>query len=139
VKVHGAEILDTGMEVRANEPVGDVEVVMTHKQPEISGIVKDAAGEPTRASYVVVFPKDPAHWVYLSRYVRMARPNPESKYRIQVPPGDYYAIALDFVEAGEWSEPDFLERHRERAIAFSIQEGEKKTLDLTSSPATLQP
>ena len=139
VKVHGAEILDTGMEVRANEPVSGVEVVITHKQPEVSGIVKDAAGEPTRSSYVIVFPKDPAHWGYLSRYVRMGRPNPLSKYRVQVPPGDYYAFALDFVEAGEGSEPEFLERHRERAIAFSVQEGEVKTLDLTSSPATPQP
>ena len=139
VKVHGAEILDTGMEVRANEPIGNVEVVITHKQPEVSGIVKDAAGEPTRSSYVIVFPKDPAHWGYLSRYVRMGRPNPLSKFRVQVPPGDYYAVALDFVEAGEWSEPEFLERHRERAIAFSLQEGEMKALDLITSPATPQP
>jgi hypothetical protein len=139
VKVGGGEILDTGIDVRANEPISGVEVVVTHKQPELGGIVKDATGEPTRSSYVVVFPKDPARWGYLSRYVRMGRPNPLSKYRIQVPPGDYYAIALDFVEAGEWSEADFLERHRERAIAFSLQEGEKKTLDLTSSPATPQP
>jgi protocatechuate 3,4-dioxygenase beta subunit len=139
VKVHGTEILDTGMEVRANEAISDVDVMITHKQPEVGGIVKDAAGEATRSSYVIVFPRDPAHWGYLSRYVRMGRPNPLSKYRIQIPPGDYYVIALDFVEAGEWSEPDFLERHRERAIAFSLQEGEKKTLDLTTSPATPQP
>jgi Carboxypeptidase regulatory-like domain len=135
VKVRGLEILDTGVEVRPNEPIGGVEVVLTHRQPELGGVVKDAIGEPTRAAYVVVFAKDPARWTYLSRYVRIGRPNPLSKYRVLIPPGDYYATAVDFMEPGQETDPDFLERLRGHAVAFSLQDGDKKELDLSVLPA----
>ena len=131
VRVNGVNVLDTGFEIRANESLTGVEVELTHRQPDVTGTVSTAEGVPTRNAFVVVFPQDREHWSYLSRYVRMARPNPDNQYRVQVPPGEYLAIAVDFVEQGEWAEPDFLARVRERAVPFSMAEGEHKTLTLT--------
>jgi hypothetical protein len=131
VRVNGVDVKDSPVEIRPNEPLTGVEVELTHRQPEVTGTVKTAEGAITRNAFVVVFPQDRKRWGYLSRYVRMSRPNPDNQYRVQVPPGEYFAIAVDFVEQGEWSEPDFLERVRERAVPFSLVEGEHKPLGLT--------
>jgi hypothetical protein len=131
VRVNGVDVMDSGVEIRPNEPLTGVDVELTHRQPELTGTVKTAEGALTRNAFVVVFPQDRRHWGYLSRYVRMSRPNPDNQYRVQVPPGEYLAIAVDFVEQGEWSEPEFLERVRERAVPFSLAEGEHNTLGLT--------
>jgi Carboxypeptidase regulatory-like domain len=131
VRVNGVDVKDSGIEIRPNQALSDVEVELTHRQPEITGAVKTAEGIVTRNAFVVVFPQDRQHWGYLSRYVRMSRPNPDNQYRVQAPPGEYLAIAVDVLEEGEWSEPDFLERVRERAVRFSLAEGDHKPLDLT--------
>ena len=99
---------DSGLEIRPNERLTGVEVELTHRQPEVTGTVKTAEGVITRNAFVVIFPQDRQHWGYLSRYVRMSRPNPDNQYRVLAPPGEYLAIAVDFVEEGEWSEADFL-------------------------------
>jgi hypothetical protein len=124
-------VKDKGIEIRPNERLTGVEVELTHRQPEVAGTVKTAEGVVTRNAFVVIFPQARQHWGYLSRYVRMSRPNPDNQYRVLAPPGEYLAIAVDFVEEGEWSEADFLERVRERAVPFSLAEGEHKPLDLT--------
>jgi protocatechuate 3,4-dioxygenase beta subunit len=131
VRVNGVDVKDSGVEIRANEPLAGVEVELTHRQPDITGTVKTAEGVLTRNAFVVIFPQDRQHWGYLSRYVRMSRPNTDSQFRVQVPPGEYLAIAVEFVEQGEWSDPDFLARVRERAVPFTLAEGEHKTLALT--------
>jgi len=45
-------------------------------------------------------------------------------------PGDYYAIALDYVEQGANSDAEFLDRIKTRAIEFSINDIETRNLDL---------
>jgi hypothetical protein len=136
VRVNGVETKDTGFELHANAPVTNVEVELTHKQPEIGGLVTDAAGQPTRIAYIVVFPQDRKMWsAYLSRYIRMVRPNADNKYRSLIPPGDYYIVALDYVAPTELNDPDFLERASGRAVKFSVAETDKKTLDLSVLPA----
>jgi hypothetical protein len=131
VRVNGVDVTDSGVEIRPNELLAGVEVELTHRQPEITGTVKTAEGVTTRNAFVVIFSQDRQHWGYLSRYVMMSRPNTDNQYRVLVPAGEYLAIAVDFVEQGEWSETDFLERVRDRAVPFSIAEGEHKPLDLT--------
>ena len=47
-----------------------------------------------------------------------------------LPPGDYYAIALDHADPADWSDPDFLDSLSRPASTFSLSEGETKALDL---------
>ncbi len=139
VRVNGAEILDTGVQIKPNTSIRDVEIELTHKQPELSGVARTATGDPTRTAYVILFPQDRTHWGYLSRYVRLGRPNPDNQFRILVPPGEYLAVALDYVPPGEEiSDPAFLEPLRDRAIPVSLRDGDHKTLDLTVTSASPQ-
>ena len=47
-----------------------------------------------------------------------------------LPPGDYFIVAVDDVEQGEWFDPAFLEKVRPDATRVSVSEGEKKKQDL---------
>ena len=47
-----------------------------------------------------------------------------------LPPSEYNIIAIDKLETGQWTDPDFLERLRFKATAFTLSEGETKTVDL---------
>jgi len=51
-----------------------------------------------------------------------------------MPPGGYYAAAVDYVEAGAWSDPDLLERLKTTATRFTLADGEVETLDLKIIP-----
>jgi hypothetical protein len=47
-----------------------------------------------------------------------------------MPPGTYLVAALDYLDEGEWQDPEFLERLRESASRATIREGETKTVNL---------
>ncbi len=57
--------------------------------------------------------------------------NARSAYRLaQLPPGDYFVVAVDEVEQGEWFDPAFLLLVRDRTTKASVAEGEQRTQDL---------
>ena len=47
-----------------------------------------------------------------------------------LPPGDYYLVAIDRVEPGQWADPEFLESIRTSATSLTLQEGETKSVTL---------
>ena len=94
-------------------------------------MVTDGRGRTVKDYSVVVFARDPARWTYASRYFGSGRPDQDGRFQVRsLPPGDYYAIALDYAEPGAGTDPEFLERIRNQATTFSISEGAVKTLDL---------
>jgi hypothetical protein len=63
-----------------------------------------------------------------------ARPDQDGRYRVtNLPPGHYYAIAVDYVAQGEWQDPEWLARAAKKATEFTLDEGANKTLDLKLS------
>jgi hypothetical protein len=131
IRANGRDITDTALEFRGSEQAS-VQVVLTDRISEISGAVK-ANGQPVTAASVVLFPEDPAQWVFPSRRVRMVRVDQNGVFRARsMPPGErYLALAVDYLEQGEFQDPAFLERMKGRATAFSLNDGENKNLDLT--------
>jgi hypothetical protein len=60
------------------------------------------------------------------------RPDQDGRYRARnLPPGAYYAVAVEYIAQGDWFDPEVLERLRNGAEAFTLGEGETKSLDLT--------
>ena len=130
VRLNGVDVIDAGIEVRPNENIDGIEVELTTQLSSVSGGVSDARGNAVSNYTVITFARDRERWGPGSRYMNSARPNQEGKYKINLPQGDYYAIALDYVEQGAQTDPEFLERLKERATEFSINEAETKSLDL---------
>jgi hypothetical protein len=59
------------------------------------------------------------------------RPDQQGRYQIQgLPPGDYLAVAVDYVEDGAWNEPEYLDSIRRHGQRLTLSEAESKSLTL---------
>jgi hypothetical protein len=95
----------------------------------------DAKGQPVTDYTAVVFADDPVKWGYMTRYIAMARPDQQGAFQVKsLPPGHYLAIAVPYLEDGEQSNPETLERFRGSATSFELAEGDQRTLALTVVP-----
>ena len=131
VRLNATDVTDGGFEVKAGEDVSGLEVELTNKLTTIAGLVTNARGETVKDYTTIVFAQDSARWTSNTRYQSMGRPDQDGRFKIGgLPPGEYYIIALDHLDTGEASDPEFLERIRTKASRLSLNEGETKTVDL---------
>jgi hypothetical protein len=80
---------------------------------------------------VVAFSTDTSKWGFQTRFVRAIRPNQDGRFSVKgLPPDDYYVIALDYLEMGEESDPEQLEKWKSAATRVTLADGEQKTLTL---------
>ncbi len=131
VTLDGKDVTDTPLDFRKGKDIDGIEVVLTSRAASVSGGVIDGNGQPTTSCNVIVFAADTAKWPFPSRFVRLARPSQDGRYKLQgLPPADYLAVALPAIQGTEWQDPEFLERLRPMAKALTLSEGEARTLDL---------
>jgi hypothetical protein len=63
--------------------------------------------------------------------VRTVRSDKAGTFRLTaMPPGEYRAVALEYVLDGDWNDPQFLESLREAASRVTLREGEAGTVAL---------
>ena len=132
VRVNGADVTDTGYEFKPGEEIGGLEVRLTERTTEVDGSVTDAQGQPLKDYTVVVFSTDESKWTLpMTRWTQSARPDQEGRFRIQnLPPGSYYAVAVSYVAQGEWGDPEWLTRARDKATTLTVSEGAGTPLNL---------
>ena len=91
----------------------------------------DSRKQPVLDATVVLFPVDENLRGFQSRFIRSARPDQEGRFRISaLPPGEYLAIAVQGLEDGQASDPEFLDAVEEQAIRVTIEDGETKSVTL---------
>ena len=68
----------------------------------------------------------------MTRWTSSSRPDQDGRFKFgNLPPGAYYAIAVEYVALGEWSDPEWLARARKKATRFTAGRRQPpKTLDL---------
>jgi len=132
VMLNGVDVTDSALDFRGNTENSGLQIMVTDKVSDVNGKVTTARGEVTRDYTVVVFPDDPVKWTFPSRYVKTARADQQGQFRIRaLPPEDrYLAVAVDYLEDGEGTDPQFLEQIKSRATRFTLADGEAKSLDL---------
>jgi Carboxypeptidase regulatory-like domain len=136
IRVNGVDVTNTGIDV-AGEALTGVEIVITNIVGELSGQVLDASGQPTRSAWVILFTQDRYRWRPPARFSQATRPGPDNRYKLTiVQPDKFYVAAVDNVEPGEWTDPEFLDRIRSRALMIDVGEAEHKTLNLTLAPSS---
>jgi protocatechuate 3,4-dioxygenase beta subunit len=125
------DIADLPLEMKSGEQVADVQVVLTDRVGTVTGQVVDEKGVPLADGTVVLFATEPAKWFDGSRFVRALRPDQQGRYRLtSVLPGEYFAVALDYVEQGIWNDPEYLESIRQYAQRLTLNESETHTIAL---------
>ena len=61
----------------------------------------------------------------------MGRPDQDGRFKITgLAPADYYVIALDKIDPGQVTDPEFLDAIRTKATTITIRDGETRTIDL---------
>ena len=131
VTVRGQETLDTGVQVRPNEPIGDAVLTFADRATTLLGTLQDATGRPASDYFIIVYASDKGFWAPPSRRVAMTRPASDGQFTVRnLPPGDYLVAAVTDVEQGEWMDPSFLEQLLGASIRVSLAEGESRTQDI---------
>jgi len=131
VSYEGADVIDSGIDFTQGAKVGNVDLVLTQHMPTISGSVLDARDKPASEYVVVAFAADSSKWGYQTRFVRTARPNQEGRFSLSgLPPEEYFVVALDYIEAGEETDAEQLEKWKSLATRVTLSEGETKPLNL---------
>jgi hypothetical protein len=131
VRLNGLDLTDIGVDVKASEDISGLEVELTNRLTNVSGLVTTGRGEAVTDYFALIFPQDRQEWVGPSRFFRVGRPDQDGRFKVSgLPAGEYYAIAVDVVDPNDERNPDFLDRASTRALRFSLNDAETKTLDL---------
>ena len=127
----GRDIADTPVEMKSGETLTDVQVIVSSKVTTVSGQLLDDRGAPLVDGTVIVFADDSTKWSDDSRWVRAVRPDQQGRYQIQgLPPGEYLAVAVDYVEEGVWNDPEYLDSIRTHGQRLTLADAESKSLTL---------
>jgi hypothetical protein len=123
------DALDTPIELAPGQRAV-ARVVLTTRLTEVTGVV--AAIEPNSPVSIIVFPENSEKWGHRSRYVRAVQTDARGNFRLAgLPPGErYLAFATDYLEEEEHLDPEFLTSIRNLSVPFSLEEAEKRALDL---------
>ena len=116
VRLNGTDITDAGIEFKPNEDISGLEVELTNKLTTISGLVTNARGEAVKEYTAIAFAQDREKWKIVGRYQSMGRPDQDGRFKIAgLPPADYYIVALDKIDPGQLTDPEFLDSVRTKA------------------------
>ncbi len=130
VKYNGREVLETGLEVHAGEDIENLQVEITDRFPELSGSVADERGRPIIEFTAIAFSQQPAAPGAVPRS-SIARPDQDGRFKFRpLRAGSYYVVAVDYVEQGQWLDPDYLDRLRPLATRVTIGDAETMSIDL---------
>src|SRR5204862_6629758 len=116
---------DTPYDFRPGHDVTGITVTLTDRLTQLSGTVHDARNQVVKDYVLVVFAQDSKLWAGQSRFVRTARPNQDGLFTVKgLPPGQYFAVAVESLESGSQNDPEVLNRLKPRGKAFSLSEGQ---------------
>lgn len=133
--IDGRDVADTPFTL-TQEPA-QVTITFTDKWSGVRGSVQTGAGRDA-AAMVIVFPTDRDTWGSTGlnpRRVRSTRTSNIGEYSFNLPPGEYYVIAIPEAQAADWQDPEFLDAASRAAARVTIAEGERKIQDLRTRDA----
>ena len=127
--VNGRDASVVPVDLEAND-LGGAMISFTDKPSEFSGDVSVDTGSPEAIS-VLVFPSDPSAWVGYgssSRRFSSTRVGKDGKFRVMnLPAGEYFAVAIADRLANDWQNPRFLESLAPEATRVRVRDSERVT------------
>jgi hypothetical protein len=137
VMLNGVDVTDTGVVLRPGQPVDGLQVILSNRVSGIVGTVTDEQGALLKDYTVLIFPNDANRWMPGSRFFAIAGPDQQGRFEAKkLPAGDYLVVAMDSIEEGQQTNPEFLQQASAYATSVQLNEGEKHpvTLKLVTAP-----
>jgi protocatechuate 3,4-dioxygenase beta subunit len=127
----GGDVTDTEFDIKGGETLDNIQVVLTNRVNTVTGELTNDKGAPAADGTVIVFASSADKWAEDSRFVRSARPDQEGKFQIRgLPPGEYLAVAVDYVEERMWNDPEYLESIRRYGQTLTLGEAGSQSVAL---------
>ena len=128
--VNGLDVTDEGFDVVGE--IRDARIELTTKPAHVDGHVHDSRGVPQAGVGVIVFADDARKWTLAqNRRVMSTKTDKDGAFSLSaLPSGSYFIATVPQLIDGEWASPDNLESLRRFATAFTLGDGEQKTLTL---------
>ena len=131
VMYRGQDIRHMAVEFDGN-PAHEVELVLTSRTAEVSGLVVDDQGKPAAGAWIIHFPADPVRWK--SFQGSRSRTSPQGRYRIpQLVSGEYLVAAIPEEDHQALTLPGDYDRLAAIAQRVLVLENERRTADLQLS------
>jgi protocatechuate 3,4-dioxygenase beta subunit len=128
---NGRDLMDSPFELRSGETWSDVQVIVTDRVTTVSGQLADSKGAPITDATVIVFASDAAKWAQNPRFIKAARPDQQGRWQIKgLPPGEFLAVAVDYVEDGQWNDPEYLESIRQYGQKVTLADAASEGISL---------
>jgi hypothetical protein len=134
IVANGQDVTTRTIDTSSGDITGVV-VTMTTKATTISGSVRDVTG-PGQQTSVVAFPVEKRQW---SRYgltplTIKAASFVGPRYKLtDLPPGEYFVVAVDAAFGGAWRDPAWLEAASRVGTRVTLKWEEPVTIDLSLS------
>jgi hypothetical protein len=127
VMLNGIDVTDTPLPFGAKEQsIENLEVVLTDRVTELSGVVTDARGRAVANTPVLVFAGDRERWGPASRFVATTRSGRDGTFSVRrLPPGGYFVAPIDRMLDGEWQDPNLLALLVPSAATVSLAENQR--------------
>ena len=133
VRAGDTDVTDTPL-VFGGSDIDGIEIRLTDRLTDVSGMVRDGRGRAMTDATVVLFADDPGKWGPETRFVAVVRPDQSGRFTQRgLPAARYVAVAIEYLEPGEETNPATLEQLRRIGTAFTLADAESKTLDVTLS------
>ena len=135
VRADGRDVTDIPIDVQ-DADIPDIVITLTDRRPgTLSGTVRTGSGQPDGDATVVVFPADRQFWTNLGPTSQRFKSVPVSSggaYTVaNLPDGEYFVLADRDEALTHWLQVKVLEALALRATRVQVNEGERKTQDLT--------
>jgi hypothetical protein len=137
VSIGGHDVSDEPLTIGGTDLTGAV-VTLTDHSPALGGVVHDSAGAIDKNADVLVFPIERDRWsgsLASTRRERLARTTAQGLYDVaNLPPGEYFVVALDDQFTANWQDPDRLQALSRLATRVVITpDSARRTQDLVTA------
>ena len=129
-RLGGAELLDTYLDVSGNEDIQGIQVLVSDRSSQLSGLITAGSDYDASEYTVIVASSDPDHWRPGSRRVVTTRANLAGRYTVSLPPGNYVVGLVTDFESGMQNDAEFLKALVASGVPVTIGDGDRATRDL---------
>ena len=129
--VGGRDTLHAGLEISDAQPVTDIQLAVVSAGVEVTGVVRDPAGQPVPGATVVVFPANRENWQPRSPHVASVRTDRQGRFVLKnVPPGECRIVAAA-LPPDVWLDAELLSTLFERSVPARTELSRALAIDLT--------